>query len=217
MASKPSPFRRGDSAPMHRATAPVYLTFETLSGPTLQPLLPALSALRIAVFQEWPYLYAGAESVENAYLGAYARAPGSAIIVCRDGDRVVGAATCGPMTEGQADVRASFTAARLDPARYCYFGESVLLPAYRGQGAGHRFFDAREAHARALGLPEATFCAVVRDAADPRRPADHRPLDVFWQRRGYVKRPELVVRLAWAEVCGGGEIPHDLVFWTRRL
>jgi len=195
----------------------VHLTFETLSGPALQPLLPTLSILRKAVFREWPYLYEEAGDSEEAYLGAYARAPGSAIVICRHGDRVVGAATCGPMTEGQADVRACFEAAGLDPARFCYFGESVLLPAFRGYGAGHRFFDAREAHARALGLPEATFCSVVRDSADPRCPADYRALDDFWARRGYAKRPELVVRLLWAESGATEEIDHTLVFWTRGL
>ncbi len=197
--------------------APVHLTFETLSGPALQPLLPVLSELRIAVFREWPYLYEGAATSEQDYLGAYASAPGSAIVICRDGDRVVGAATCGPMTEGQADVRATFQAAGLDPARLCYFGESVLLPAYRGQGAGLRFFAEREAHARRLGLPEATFCGVIRDDADLRRPADYVELDGFWTRRGYVRRPELVVRFRWKIFGEAAESDHDLMFWTRRL
>jgi len=197
--------------------APVHLTFETLSGPALQPLLPALSALRIAVFREWPYLYEGEVTYENAYLRDYARAPGAAIVVCRAGDRVVGAATCMPMIEAPADVRACFATAGLDPARFCYFGESVLLPAFRGQGAGHRFFEAREAHASALGLPEAAFCAVIRDEADPRRPAGHRPLDAFWHGRGYAKRPELVVRFRWKMIGAAAESEHDLVFWTRSL
>lgn len=195
----------------------VHLTYETLSGRALKPLLSTLSALRKAVFREWPYLYEEVADSEEAYLGAYARAPGSAIVVCRHGGRVVGAATCGPMIEGQADVRACFEAAGRDPSRFCYFGESVLLPVFRGFGAGHRFFDAREAHSRALGLPEATFCAVRRDTADPRCPADYRPLDDFWARRGYARHADLAVRLRWAETGTTNEIDHDLVFWTRAL
>ena len=196
---------------------PVHLTFETLSGAALQPLLPALSALRIAVFREWPYLYEGAERFEQSYLSAYASAPGSAIVVCRDGALIVGAATCGPMAEGQGDVRRTFQDAGLDPARFCYFGESVLLPAYRGQGAGLRFFAEREAHASRLGLPEATFCGVIRAADDPRRPADYVPLDGFWTRRGYTRRQDLVVQLHYTEIGDAAESAHDLVFWTRTL
>jgi GNAT superfamily N-acetyltransferase len=202
---------------MHPGMSPVHLTFETLAGPALHPLLPALAGLRIAVFREWPYLYEGDEAYERKYLRAYAEAPGAAVVVCRDGERVVGAATCQPMQQSHDAVPAAFRAAGLDPARFCYFGESVLLPQYRGQGAGVRFFADREAHARALGLPEAAFCGVVRDPADPRRPPGYTPLDAFWRKRGYVPRPELVVSFDWKEIGAEAETPHPLSFWTKAL
>lgn len=202
---------------MHRGMVDSSLSFETLAGPALHPLLPALAGLRIAVFREWPYLYEGDAAYEQTYLRAYAEAPGAAIVVCREGDRVVGAATCEPMLQAHAPVPACFRAAGLDPARFCYFGESVLLPPWRGQGAGVRFFQEREAHARRLGLPETTFCAVRRDPEDPRRPEGHQPLDAFWRKRGYTPRPDLVVSFDWKEIGQDTETPHDLSFWTRAL
>lgn len=195
----------------------VHLQFDTLTGPAIRPLLPELSALRIAVFREWPYLYDGDLAYEQRYLGEYARAPGAAIVVCRDGERVVGAATCAPMAEAQAAVREAFATAGLDPTAWCYFGESVLLPAYRGQGAGVRFFAERETHARAIGLQQAAFCAVDRDAADPRRPAGYAPLDGFWRNRGYTRRHDLQVQFAWQEIGAAAETTHRLTFWTRAL
>ncbi len=201
--------------PMHPPMSDVHLAFETLSGPALHPLLPELARLRIEVFREWPYLYEGDEAYERRYLRAYADAPGAAVVVCRDGDRVVGAATCEPMTEGHAPVRDAFAAAGLDPARFCYFGESVLLRAYRGRGAGVRFFAEREAHARRLNLAAAAFCAVIRDVDDPRRPAGHVPLDDFWRKRGYVPRPDLTVTFDWKEIGAPAETPHTLSFWLR--
>jgi GNAT superfamily N-acetyltransferase len=197
--------------------AEIHLTFETLAGRALHPLLPDLARLRIAVFREWPYLYEGDEAYERDYLRAYADAPGAAVVVCRDGARVVGAATCEPMTEGHAPVRRSFEAAGLDPARFCYFGESVLLREYRGRGAGVRFFVEREAQARRLGLRFAAFCGVRRDAADPRRPADYVPLDEFWRKRGYAPRPDLTVTFDWKEPGEAAETPHLLGFWIKDL
>ncbi len=128
------------------------LRFETLRGDALRAWLPRLAGLRIAVFRDWPYLYAGEAGHEEGYLAAYADSPGAAVIAAIDGDRAVGCATCQPMTEATAAVQAAFHARGIDLARVCYFGESVLLAEYRGHGAGVRFFELREAHARSLGL-----------------------------------------------------------------
>jgi GNAT superfamily N-acetyltransferase len=202
---------------MHPPMAEIHLTFETLSGPALLPLLPDLARLRIAVFRDWPYLYDGDEAYEREYLRAYAEAPGAAVVVCRDGAQVVGAATCEPMTEAHEPVRRTFEKAGLDPAPFCYLGESVLLREYRGRGAGLRFFAEREAHARRLGLRCATFCSVLRHPSDPRRPPGYTPLDAFWRKRGYAPRPDLVVSLDWKEVGAPAETPHPLSFWVKEL
>jgi GNAT superfamily N-acetyltransferase len=202
---------------MHPPMSEVHLTFETLGGPALHPLLPDLARLRITVFREWPYLYEGDEAYERTYLRSYADAPGAAVVVCRDGAQVVGAATCEPMTQGHPPVRQAFETAGLDPAEHCYFGESVLLAAYRGRGAGLRFFAEREAHARALGLRWAAFCGVVRDPADPRRPAAYTPLDGFWRKRGYTPRPDLVLTFEWKEIGAAEATPHPLSFWIKDL
>ena len=202
---------------MHPPMPDVQLTFETLAGPALHGLLPDLARLRIAVFRDWPYLYEGDETYERGYLRDYADAPGAAVVVCRDGAQVVGAATCQPMTQGHAPVRQAFEAAGLDPAQHCYFGESVLLAPWRGRGAGVRFFVEREAHARRVGLRHVAFCAVRRDPADPRCPAGYVPLDAFWRRRGYTPRPGLTVTFDWTEVGATQATAHTLDFWTRDL
>lgn len=193
------------------------LRFETLTGDALRAELPALASLRTVVFRDWPYLYDGEEDYERRYLATYADSPGAAAIVARDGDAIVGAATCQPMAEAAMPVKALFTARSMDPARFCYFGESVLLPPYRGQGAGVRFFEMREAHARALGAGIAAFCAVTRNENDPRRPGDHVPLDSFWRNRGYTRRPDISCVLHWKEVGDDRETPHSLGFWLKAL
>ena len=193
------------------------LRLETLSGDALRAAVPGLSRLRVAVFAEWPYLYDGDPDQESQHLSAYAADPGAAAILALDGEVPVGMATCQPMATALGPVPATFRARGLDPARFCYFGESVLLPEYRGRGAGVGFFVAREAHARRLGLAEAAFCAVVRNPNDPRRPAGHVPLDGFWRRRGYAPRPDLSSVFSWREIGDDRETPHVLSFWLKTL
>jgi|YNPMSStandDraft_2_1061718.scaffolds.fasta_scaffold00020_12 GNAT superfamily N-acetyltransferase len=193
------------------------LRIDTLTGPALLPHLKELARLRIAVFREYPYLYDGDAAYEASYLARYTR-DGGAIVLVRDGEAVVGAATCLPLAVETDAIRSPFEDHGLDPSRFFYFGESVLLPAYRGRGLGHAFFDAREAHAASFpGIAYTCFCAVRRPDDDPLRPADYRPLDGFWRRRGYVPYPNLVCHLAWREIGGTEESLHELSFWIRPL
>lgn len=193
------------------------LTIGLFRGPDIAPYLEDVARLRVTVFRDWPYLYEGDEGYERDYLAAYANSPDSLFVLAMEGDRVIGASTGLPLTDDAEAFRLPFAQAGIAAAEVFYFGESVLLPPYRGRGIGHVFFDHREAHARALGRFRWTaFCAVDRDEADPRRPPGFRPNDEFWRKRGYTRREGMTMYLPWAEI-GRGEIIHPLTFWLRAL
>ncbi|MHB8763693.1 MAG: GNAT family N-acetyltransferase [Deferrisomatales bacterium] len=193
------------------------LRIERHSGPAVARYLPDVARLRLAVFREWPYLYDGDPAYEEAYLRTYTASPRSTVVVALDRGRVVGASTGVPLADETAEVQRPFLAAGIDPAPIFYCGESVLLGAYRGRRLGVRFFEEREAHARALGLGVSAFCGVDRWADDPRRPPDYVPLDAFWRRRGYEKHPELRTTISWKELGEAAESPKPMVFWVKRL
>lgn len=187
-------------------------------GPGLEPHLDALGALRIAVFREYPYLYDGSLAYEREYLGTYVRSAGSLVVLVFHESAVVGATTCLPLADEGPEFQEAFVKAGQDVREICYFGESILLPPYRGRRLGQEFFRRREAHARSLpGTRRAVFCAVDRPADHALRPAGYRSPETLWARQGYVRHPELQAHFVWKEIGEERESPKTLTFWLKEL
>jgi len=184
-------------------------------GPDLQPYIDGLGRLRIAVFRDYPYLYDGSLEYERDYLQSYLKSPRSMVALVLDQGEVVGATTCMPMIEEGPEFQEAFVKAGFDLSTICYFGESILLPPYRGRGLGKDFFLRREAHAQRLGAGLTTFCAVDRSVDHPLRPKDYVPLDGLWVRQGYAKHPELQATFVWKEIGEEAESPKTLTFWLK--
>jgi glycerophosphoryl diester phosphodiesterase len=185
-------------------------------GAAIAPYLQALAELRIRVFREWPYLYDGDLAYESHYLQTYSSSSQSLFVLAFDGERIVGCATAVPLCDESANCQAPFLAAGYDVKEILYFGESVLDVAYRGRGIGHAFFDHRERHALGLpGIRRTVFCAVERAPDDPRRPANTRSLETFWERRGYRRHAKLSAAFDWPELESAHSLSHPMVFWMR--
>jgi GNAT superfamily N-acetyltransferase len=194
----------------------VSISVRPLTGDEIAAALDDLAALRITVFAAYPYLYDGDAAYEADYLSEYAAAPDAVLVAAFDGARIVGAATAAPMMHQKAEFRGPFEARGLDTSRLFYFGESVLLPEYRGHGIGHAFFDQREAQAMKCEANAACFAAVVRADDHPARPDGYTPLDRFWARRGYAVVPGLTTELAWKEHGDEAERVNVMQYWLRQ-
>lgn len=209
------------------------IRIERWSGPALEQFIPELARLRIEVFRDFPYLYDGDIDYEKKYLQTYIDCPESVIVIAFDGDsrscsrqdsgihtihgdKVVGASTAIPMKYETDELKKPFLdhGYNLDEVFYC--SESVLDKNYRGLGIGVRFFEQREAHAKDLGgFKYICFCCVERPADHPRRPADYVALDQFWNKRGYVKHPELNTTYIWKDLDDVNETPKPMTFWLK--
>ncbi len=194
------------------------LTFMRKTGREIADVFDELAHLRITVFRDFPYLYSGTVDYEKTYLKTYVNPERSFLFAAFDGDQMVGATTCIPLSDETEEVQLPFLQARYDVSTIFYFGESILLPGYRGRGLGHRFFDEREAHAASFGDYELTcFCAVQRPDDHPQRPVDYQPLDGFWIKRGYQCAPELQSQFEWLDVGEMTSTAKTMVYWLRPL
>ncbi|MBL6987607.1 MAG: GNAT family N-acetyltransferase [Methylobacter sp.] len=209
------------------------IRIERCSGSALEQFIPELARLRIEVFRDFPYLYDGDIDYEKKYLQTYIDCPESVIVIAFDdgsqssslqdsgihtihGGKVVGASTAIPMKYETEELKKPFIEQgyNLDEVFYC--SESVLDKNYRGLGIGVRFFEQREAHAEDLGgFKHICFCCVERPIDHPRRPIDYVPLDKFWNKRGYVKHPELNTRYTWKDLDDEDETPKPMTFWLK--
>ncbi len=194
------------------------LSYITKTGAAIASIFDDLAQLRIAVFKAFPYLYEGSIDYEKEYLKVYAESENAFLFAVYDGTKMVGATTCIPLINETYEVQEPFLNAGIELESVFYFGESILLPDYRGLGLGHRFFDEREAHARSFDACKITcFCSVIRPENHPLRPLDYQPLDKFWTKRGYNKDTSLKSTFEWLDI---GEIQptqKEMVYWTKQL
>lgn len=194
------------------------LTFLSVKGEEVAKHIEALGELRIQVFAEWPYLYKGDLDYERNYLKVYQRTPYSFVFLVFDGPQLVGATTAILLTEESPEFQKPFLQKGFDPSTVVYFGESLLLPEYRGQGLGKVFMEKRLAYAQSLPQVQiVAFCAVVRDHSHPSRPANYRPLDDFWKSQGFVPHPDMLAQFSWKDWGESKETPKLLKFWLKSL
>lgn len=189
-----------------------------LTGNAVIPHLDDLAQLRMTVFREYPYLYEGDLAYEHKYLKTYAESDESLFVLALDGEKVVGASTGIPMANETIEFRRPFINAGFNPDSIFYFGESVLLPGYRGKGIGVKFFEEREHYAQQLGrITHCCFCAIDRPENHPMKPENYQPLHQFWKNRGYQHHPELATTYRWKELGEVEESPKPMSFWIKNL
>lgn len=193
------------------------LIIKRFKGQAILPYISDLAKLRIKIFHDYPYLYVGDMEYETQYLNKYVKSPESIVVIVFDNDMVVGVSTAIPLEFESTEFKQPFIDHKISLQNIFYFGESVLLPAYRGKNIYRQFFLEREAAAKEYGSKIAAFCAVSRPENDPKKPLNYIPLNNIWSRYGYNQHPELCANFAWKEIGQQEPSTKPLIFWLKNL
>ena len=194
------------------------MTYKTFKSEEIKTVFEDLANLRITVFRDYPYLYEGTLEYEKEYLQTYVKSKKSFLFTVFEGDKMVGAATCIPLADETEEVKKPFIEAGMDINTIFYFGESILLPQFRGLGIGNRFFEEREAHAQHFGTFKITcFCAVERPENHPLKPKSYAPLNNFWIKRGYQKEISLQSKFDWLDINDTTSTLKSMTYWTKNI
>ncbi len=187
-------------------------------GKEIETVVSDFAQLRITVFAEFPYLYDGNLEYEKDYIQTYSQSEKSFFFGIYLQDELVGATTCLPLSDETDEIKRPFFDAKIDVKQVFYFGESIILQKFRGQGFGKLFFDEREQYAAKFKeIKFTTFCAVERPSNHPLKPENYRPNDLFWTKRKYIKRPELSCEMKWLDKTETTETSKKLTFWIKSL
>lgn len=186
----------------------------TLCGSEIRDAIDDLAVLRLTIFREYPYLYGGSKGSEEKYLREYAAHPdGRVVLLKSDGGATIGAATGLPLS-GWGGNPASKAFTPYPAESIYYFGEILLLKAFRNIGWGEKLCRTGYDTFNALKYPYLGMFMVVRDPKDPRKPADYRPMDSFARLLGFEPIPNGTLSESWPNL--NGEItPNILQAWIQ--
>jgi GNAT superfamily N-acetyltransferase len=196
------------------------IEFLRLYGSQARPFAEALAQLRITIFRDYPYLYDGNFEYEKNYLETYFNSHHSFILLLKDKikDKYIGATTAIWAQDESEEFRIPFSNIGLNPKEICYFGESLLLPEYRGIGLGKIFFKERIQFASSMDfIKYLSFCAVIRPDSHPLRPEDYRPLDTFWNSMGFKKVDLLTTNYSWKDINNNDETSKTMQYWLKSI
>lgn len=105
-----------------------------LKGSQIVPYIPDLAKLRLDVFHEYPYLYAGDMEYEINYLKTYIESPESIMVVILDDGKVIGASTAIPLEYETAECQKPFFDNNIKIQDVFYLGESFCYLLIVGEG-----------------------------------------------------------------------------------
>lgn len=193
------------------------ITEELFCGASAALHYDTLATLRLEIFREYPYLYAGRREDERRYVRRYGAVDDACLLVAADNGALVGAVSGVPLANEDESLCRAVAASGRDVAAHYSVGELLLLPPYRGAQLGSRLITRLEEHVRSLRRYCGLVCAtVVRPDDHPLRPAGYLPIRRFLDRHGFHPLAGATARFVWLET-DGVRRDHPMQLWIKEL
>lgn len=191
---------------------------EVIEGPWSKAQAEAVISMRMTVFREWPYFYAGDTKSEVEYITPYKESLGSCLVIAKKENKIIGLVTGIPLEAMDEFFTAPFKKASLPISSIFYLGEILLLKEFRGRGVGYEMYKSFENKIRERR--NVTHIAILRlryEKNDPKKPKDYKPLEEFWTRLGYVENPNLFLNIPYQEIGQKGKTDHSFFYSLKEI
>ncbi len=191
--------------------------YEIYRGSETAKVADSLYYLAVTVFREFPYLFEPNPETKENHMERYAKMKNSFALLIYDGGKLAGASTASLLKEEVDMVRVPYENAGFDPDKTFYFGESMLLPEYRGMGNYKKIMSERINEAVESGANKASFISVVRPDNHPLKPKDYMHLKSIWNRYGFFENPHVNMKWTWKDVDKPQADLKSLTAWVKDL
>jgi GNAT superfamily N-acetyltransferase len=193
-------------------------TFDVLTGNDITEAIDEIARLKIDIFTEYPYLYAGCMCHEVKSLRTFANVEHSFMVVMKDEGHIVGLLTGLPLVHEQQAVRCPFNKSMYPLNSTFHIREALLYPAYRGNGYASKMLNMAERHVRQLCMFNyIALATVVREVNHLKRPSAYRPLEGMWQHFGFKPLVNHICIMDWRDLGDKHVTAKPLIFWIKSL
>ena len=182
------------------------IEYKILKGDEISRYLEELVQLRIRTFKEWPYLYEANKDEEYEYLGNFITSNESVVVLALVNDQIVGALTGIVLADSVQKFTELFNQHNLDPYRYFYLSEAMIIPSYRGQKLIFSMYNEMKQAA-----PRKPMCFAMIERSE-----HSRSFDLLALKYGFEYAPHLQCILPWKEITSHKIVPHRLTFWVEK-
>lgn len=194
-----------------------------LIGPEAKKYVTDIANIRIQVFKEFPYLYAGTLEYEQEYSDYFSKDERAILIAAMQDERIIGFITGMPLSLENPltkDVAQKLLAKGLtDISHYYYLGEAIVLAEYRKPLLIYNLFKKFKEETKNFTYQKIGILTVIRDKNHPLRPAGYRSIESILK---YFKfhPTDIIIDFEWPTFQASGEIENaanPMLFWEHEV
>ena len=189
------------------------MEIEIFGGEKIKDVIDELGNFRITIFKEYLYLYDGNLDYERKYLSRYGNISDSILLLVRDKEGILGAATGIPLVNDEPEFTEPFKDKNLD--EIFYIGELMIRKDNRSKGIGTLLLK------NMLDLIDKnqfkTVCLYTVDRGNnhPLKPDFYQSPDSLWRKFGFEKHSSHIVYFSWRDLGNVVETEKPMNVWIK--